>query len=118
MSERSDDILIKDIYESIVRIQRYTNELDADAFIKDEKTQDAIARNFEIIGEAAARLSPLFKTTFSFVNWRLVKDFRNKLIHAYFGIDLQTVWLIVQNHLPQLRIDMERIIKELESGNQ
>jgi uncharacterized protein with HEPN domain len=60
-------------------------------FINDSKTVDAVIRNFEIIGEAANRLSDDFKITYSNVNWFRIRGFRNRIVHDYMGIDHQIV---------------------------
>lgn len=77
------------------------------------KTQDAVSRNFEIIGEACGRVTKDFTNIHTSVNWREVKDFRNKLIHDYFGTDYSTVWLIVQNELKTLQEKLIEINKNL-----
>ena len=91
MSKRSDAFLIEDILESIKKIIGYTSAISKDEFLTDNKTQDAVSRNFEIIGEAAGRLTLVFKTANTEINWREVKDFRNKLIHNYFGTNYEDV---------------------------
>ncbi len=92
MSDRSDTLLLKDILDSIGKIEHYVEELNRDVFLKDNKTQDAVARNFEIIGEATTRMSIAFKTANNEINWRILKDFRNRLIHDYMGTNFETVW--------------------------
>jgi uncharacterized protein with HEPN domain len=63
---------------------------------------DAVARNLEIIGEAANRLSADFKANHSAVKWKEIRGFRNRLVHECFGVDFQWVWMVVQNEIPQL----------------
>ncbi|MES2003617.1 MAG: HepT-like ribonuclease domain-containing protein [Bacteroidota bacterium] len=91
MSKRDDIVLLEDIIESIEKISRYTNQLQLPFFLTDEKTQDAVARNFEIMGEAVSGMSVDFKTQYSHISWQLLKDFRNILIHAYEIIDYALV---------------------------
>jgi uncharacterized protein with HEPN domain len=109
MSERNDDLLINDIKESINKILLYTNSMSEDDFLTDQKTQDAVARNFEIIGEACSRISESGKSKFPQIEWRLMKDFRNKIIHDYFGTDYRMVWVIVNNQIPSLKNKLEAI---------
>jgi uncharacterized protein with HEPN domain len=68
-------------------------------FINDRKTMDAVVRNFEVIGEAASLLSEQYKIENPLLEIREMKDFRNRLIHEYFGIDFETVWSIINNEL-------------------
>ncbi len=75
----------------------------------DSRTKDAVERNFEIIGEAASRVSEDFKNAHPQIEWRIIKDFRNFIIHEYFGIDNQIVWDIVENRLPELKKVIEKI---------
>lgn len=77
----------------------------------DSKTKDAVERNFEIIGEAASRISDTFKLSYPDVEWRIIKDFRNFIIHEYFGIDNQIVWDIIENRLPELEEEIKKILE-------
>jgi uncharacterized protein with HEPN domain len=91
MSKRDPELLIKDILESISKIQRYSSALSIQEFLSDEKTFDAIIRNFEIIGEAASRLPEDFKDRFPDIDWARIRGFRNRIVHDYMGIDCQIV---------------------------
>ena len=113
MSKRSNTFLLEDILESIKKIFEYTAAITKDEFLIDHKTQDAVSRNFEIIGEAAGRFTEDFKITYSNINWREVKDFRNTLIHDYFGTNYTTVWIIIQSDLKVLQQKLIDINKNL-----
>lgn len=89
MSKRSNYDLLLDIREAIDKVFRYTEKMDYDTFFKDEKTIDAVVRNFEIIGEAANRIDKSIKETYNEVEWRRIIGLRNHIVHEYFGIDLQ-----------------------------
>jgi uncharacterized protein with HEPN domain len=102
MSKRDDLILLEDIIESIENINSYTNNFTLALFLTDRKTQDAVARNFEIIGEAVARMSNEFKKLNEHIAWQYLKDFRNILIHAYEIIDYSLVWDTIQKELPKV----------------
>jgi uncharacterized protein with HEPN domain len=103
MSYRPIQLLIEDIWESIEKIERYISGLDQDAFLNDEKTVDSVVRNLEIIGEAANRLPGDFKTRHSEIAWHRIVGLRNRIVHNYFGIDLDIVWEILQRELPDLK---------------
>lgn len=113
MSERSNAFLLEDILDSIKKIVEYTADFTKDEFLSDYKTQDAVSRNFEIIGEASGRLTQDFIATYTDINWREIKDFRNKLIHDYFGTNYEDVWLIIQNDLKILQEKLIDINKKL-----
>ncbi len=95
MPKREDSLLIEDIYESGTKIQRYISGYSFADFSKDERTVDAVIRNFEIIGEAARNLSPAFLQKHSSIPWSEIISYCNLLIHAYFGVSLKAVWNII-----------------------
>jgi len=92
MSKRDDNLLIGDIIESCNKILDYTAFLSFEEFVSDSKTVDAVIRNFEIIGEAANRLSEELKNNNPDIDWHRIRGFRNRIIHDYFGIDYSIVW--------------------------
>jgi len=92
MSERNLSLLLLDIRVSIDRILEYTAGMGFESYEADYKTKDAVERNFEIIGEAASRIPDDFKAMHPIVECRIIKDFRNFIIHEYFGINNQIVW--------------------------
>jgi uncharacterized protein with HEPN domain len=77
-------------------------------------TQDAVIRNFEIIGEAAKRVPEAYRRRYPEIPWRLMAGFRDVLIHAYEGIDLNRVWRIVSDDLPVVRQAIEKLLPPLE----
>lgn len=81
-------------------------------FQSDEKTIDAVIRNFEIIGEAANRLEADFKIRNRQLNWEELRGFRNRLVHEYFGIDLEIVWTIIQENLNGYILLLESMVKD------
>ena len=111
MSKRSVEILIEDILEASKKIQKFTKGQTFNEFIKDDKTVDAVIRNFEIIGEASNRLPAEFKEKNSQVDWKKIKGFRNRIVHDYFGIDHEIVWNIIQDFLPQLKKELQQTLK-------
>lgn len=113
MSKRDSKLLLEDILVATDKIKLYTSGLAFEQFINDSKTVDAVIRNFEIIGEAANRLSDDFKITYSNVNWFRIRGFRNRIVHDYMGIDYQIVWNIIENDLDRLVLDIKDIIERL-----
>lgn len=109
MSERDPSLLIEDIIDSAKKILDYTNDISFDEFTKDSKTIDAVIRNFEIIGEAANRLSEDFKDKYTSIDWHRIRGFRNRIVHHYFGIDYAIVWQIKETFLPELILTMESL---------
>ncbi len=109
MSKRNNQFLLEDIVEAISRIKDYSFNLTFESFTEDQKTIDAIIRNFEIIGEAANRLESDFKLTNADIPWLQLSDFRNRLIHEYFGVDLEIVWDIIKLELDELQQKIKNI---------
>ncbi|MHA7864828.1 HepT-like ribonuclease domain-containing protein [Flagellimonas marinaquae] len=102
MSKRDNILLIQDMIESARKIMTYTRNMSFDRFKNDSKTVDAVIRNFEVIGEAANRLTDDFKTKNPEIEWSHLRGFRNRIVHEYFGIDLEIVWHIIEENLPEL----------------
>lgn len=109
MSKRSPSLLVEDIIDSANKILDYTDSLSFEEFIKDGKTVDAVIRNFEIIGEAANRLSDDFKDEHSNIDWHRIRGFRNRIVHDYFGIDYSIVWEIKELFLPNLIVTLKSL---------
>ena len=109
MSKRPTDILLNDIRESIDRIEEYTEGMSLEDFSGDRKSVDAVARNLQIIGEAANRLPDEFKESHSDVEWHKIVGLWHRIIHEYFGVDLEIIWQILQKDIPELRRSLSRI---------
>jgi uncharacterized protein with HEPN domain len=103
MSKRPAKLLIDDICEAIDRAEQYISGMSFDAFSKDQKSVDAVVRNLEIVGEAANRLPDEFKQEHPAVEWHKVIGLRHRIVHEYFGIDVEIIWQILQKDLPALR---------------
>jgi uncharacterized protein with HEPN domain len=112
MSSRDLILLLEDMLESALKIKRYTTNLNYDSFSNDEKTIDAVVRNFEIIGEAANRIDPGFRLLNSEIVWSRIMGLRNRLVHDYFGIDNEIVWTIIENDLEDLIGQIESVISD------
>jgi uncharacterized protein with HEPN domain len=106
------------ILAAIERIERYVDGIDEAAFLRDEKTQDAVLRNLEILGEAARSIErawPDFAARHDEVPWMLIGAMRNRLAHGYFEIDLGITWKTVLTDLPVLMAACSRLLDELEA---
>ena len=114
MSERELSLLLEDMIESIRYILEFTNGLRLDEYEADAKTRHAVERNFEIIGEAASRVPSEFKSLHPQVEWRIIKDFRNFIIHDYFGINQSSVWNTIEYRLPDLLKQLTLLLKDFQ----
>jgi uncharacterized protein with HEPN domain len=101
---------------AIDAIQSYTIG-GREAFLADGKTQDAVIRNIEIIGQAVKGVSGDTRALDTAVPWRQIAGMRDKLIHEYFGVDPMLVWDVVERELPSLRPRLERLSRHLAQGD-
>ena len=102
-----DKAYLADILESARVIQQHLSGMTREHFLADVRTQDAVIRRFEIIGEAARHLSPVTLKALPEIPWNLVVGMRNLLIHDYDDVDPRRVWTDSQNDLPQLIARLE-----------
>ncbi|MBW4592745.1 MAG: DUF86 domain-containing protein [Brasilonema angustatum HA4187-MV1] len=109
---RDDRLYLSNIFECIERIESYTRD-GKEVFLQTTIIQDAVIRNFEIIGEATKRLSPEIRAVYPDVPWQQVAGFRDVLIHDYLKVNLNRVWGVIEQNLPQLKATIEAILLEL-----
>jgi uncharacterized protein with HEPN domain len=109
--QRRIDLYLYDMTTSIDRIMEYTKGLDFQAFQKNFMVVDAVARNFEIIGEAARKIPSELQLKYPNIPWQKMYRLRNIVSHEYFRIDHETLWEIATQHLPQNAIELKKIIQ-------
>jgi uncharacterized protein with HEPN domain len=107
---REPRLYLEDIREFCQKVLQYSAGLTFNEFVEDQKTFDAVIRNLEITGEAARQLSTEFKERYPEVPWRRISGFRDIAIHAYLTIEAEIVWDIIQNKVPELLEQIERIL--------
>lgn len=108
---------LEHIVEAIERIDRYLTDTDEVAFLNDQKTQDAVVRNFEIIGEAAHNIEcnhSAFAAAHSDIPWAVMYAMRNRVAHGYFKVDFEMVWKTIHADLPELHAQIKQLIREIE----
>jgi uncharacterized protein with HEPN domain len=104
-----DIVYVKHIKEAIGKIFDYVANVNYEKFEKDSILQDAVIRQLQIIGEAARRISPESTQKFNSVPWKEVVGMRHKLVHDYFGVDLEQVWQAVTIDLINFKNEIEKI---------
>lgn len=102
MPERDWRVRVEDILEAIGRIRRYTEGMSEREFRENELVQDALIRNFTVIGEAARHVPEEIEDSHPEVPWTRMRAMRNLVVHEYFGVDLKIVWDTVYEDLPGL----------------
>lgn len=107
---KGDRLYITNILECIERIESYIAE-GRDSFLQSRMVQDAVIRNFEVMGEATKRLSQELRSDNSDIPWRQMAGFRDMLIHDYSKIDVGEVWAVIDQDLPMIK---PRLVELLE----
>lgn len=102
MSSEREQAFLNDILEATQRISTYVDQMSYKEFLDDLKTQDAVVRNLEIIGEATRQISEPIRQKAPGIPWSSLIGMRNKLIHEYFGVNLDIVWNVIQEDLEDL----------------
>lgn len=101
---RDSQVYLEDILDAINNIENYTKDLTYEGFVRDRKTVDAVIRNFEIIGEATKHVPLTMRREYPNVPWKDMAGMRDKLIHGYFGVQLEVIWKTVNERLPAVRV--------------
>ncbi len=109
--KKDPKVFLKHIKESIDEIERHVIDISEKVFMDDIKTQDAVIRRIEIIGEAIKNLPADFKRKNQQIEWREIADMRNKLIHEYFGVDEDLVWEVVNKDIPKLKKQIAELLE-------
>ena len=115
---RSTEIYIRDILAFMERAEEHINGIEFNDFINDSKTCDAVIRCLEVIGEASKNIPEETRKKFPQARWREMAGMRDKIIHSYFTIDYENVWLVVKEEIPKLKPLISGILSELKADDQ
>jgi uncharacterized protein with HEPN domain len=113
MPKRNIRLYIEDILDSVRAIQSFTADLSFEQFAGDRKTCSATIREYIVIGEAVAALKEPLENLFPDYRWRMIKDFRNFIVHEYFGVDARIIWDLTTQELPELESMVRQLQKQL-----
>jgi len=111
---RRDRAYLKHILEATSNIEKFVEGLTKEGFFENVEKQYAVLRGLEIIGEATKNLSRDLKAKYRGIPWREVAGMRDKLIHQYFGVNLELVWVTIKDKLPEFKKQILKILKEIE----
>jgi uncharacterized protein with HEPN domain len=108
--KRRDKEYLADVVEAVQRIVSYTAELSYEEFLADRKTQDAVLRNLQVMGEAVKKLSALVKQAHPHLPWKQVAGMLDKVVHDYFGINYDIIWALAKQELPAMLPSLAAIL--------
>ncbi len=110
---------MEDIVDAMTKIERYIEEVDFAGFTQNEMIVDAVIRNLEIIGEAARNIDEDIRDNYPEIPWRRIIGLRNIVIHGYFGVDLENIWKIITENIPETQPAIRRVLDDIrqEEGN-
>lgn len=104
---------LRDILDAVEKVGKFTEGMHFEQFAAGDRTNFAIVRALEVIGEATKNITPAIREQYPYIPWSEMARMRDKLIHDYFGVDLQVVWRMVQEDLPPLQVQIAQVIGEL-----
>jgi|SRR3989338_2240878 len=105
---------LQDIVDSINDVEAFVKNMDQDDFLKDKKTINAVIRSIEIIGEAVKKLPLSLKNKYPSIPWKKMAGMRDKLIHEYFGVDLEILWRVVRKDIPTVKRAIRQLSSEID----
>lgn len=109
---RDYTLYLKDILAAIDSIEEFVAGMDLQAFQADDKTTSAVMRKLEVIGEATKQIPDEIRQSHPRVPWKEMAGMRDKLIHFYFGVDYQLIWRAIKERLPQIKPELQKILRE------
>ncbi|TAK30793.1 MAG: DUF86 domain-containing protein [Chloroflexota bacterium] len=117
-AQREYDDYVRDMLDAVAKALLFTQGMDYAAFAADEKTVYAVVRALELLGEASKGIPKSVRDRYPGLPWRAMAGMRDRLIHGYFGVDLEVVWKAVQEDLPTLKPKLEQLLTETQETKQ
>lgn len=113
---RNITMYIKDIIDNMENAKRFTEKITYEEFVKDDKTSYAVIRCIEIIGEAAKNIPEEACNKYPEIPWKEMAGMRDKVIHFYFGVNLEKVWLVIKKDIPELEPLFKKVLEKLKNN--
>ena len=111
---RTISIYIKDILQNMDDAVEFIQGMSYEQFVADKRTLNAVLRSIEVVGEATKNIPDEVRTRYPQVPWKEMAGMRDKVIHSYFGVDRETVWLVVRDSIPAIKPLMQQVLEDLE----
>ena len=105
---------LNDILDSILSIKEFLTDTDFESFKRDKKTQYAVIRALEIIGDASKKVAKEVRNSYTEIPWHSMAGMRDKLIHDYFGVDIEVVWNTANDKILSLEDEIKKILADFQ----
>ena len=112
--KRDYQLFLKDIIAAMESIEEFIGDMTLEELKADEKTSSAVIRKFEIVGEASKHIPLKIRDKYTNIKWKSMAGMRDRLIHAYFGIDYNLVWSAIKTEIPNLKLKLKKILSDME----
>jgi uncharacterized protein with HEPN domain len=111
--KKDDSVFLNHIVDGAKLIGEYLSGASRDGFVANRMVQDAVIRELEVIGEATKNISEDLRSKYPDIPWNKMSGMRDKLIHGYFGVDLDAVWDTATKDIPELAIRIESVLRSI-----
>lgn len=111
---KDSSIFIEHIIENITDIESFVKDIGKEKFLKNKEKQNAVIRSLEIIGEAVKNLPRNITAKYPNIPWKEIAGTRDKITHHYFGVDLELIWRIIKENIPELKQKVLEIKKDFQ----
>jgi len=117
MKNRDYKDYVQDIFDSIKETKEFIKGMEFEDFVEDRKTINAVVRSLEVIGEATKNIPDSLREKYPQIPWKRMTGMRDKLIHEYWGVDLEIVWEVINNELPSVKPLIQKVLEDMEVKN-
>jgi len=118
MTSRNSVTFLQDIIEAIEDIECFTKQVDFEEFSKNKEKIYAVQKAIELMGEAVKNIPDSIRDKYSYIPWRNIAGMRDKLSHQYWKVDLEVIWKVVEDNLPELKVMIIQVIQDFSKNEE